>query len=348
MSKKVLSVFIVTTLSLSLFAGCGNKEEEHIAKDVQEVVDASTPEPTSTPAATATPRPTQMPIPTPEETEEPDDVEEEADVNEQGVDVSPQQEATTEVASNEMIGNWTDYLPDDYWDFLYEDDNYGESFASTGGTSSAGTNNSSTGSTTSSGGGVNSNSGNINSNTGNSTPSTGNTGNTTASEPSAPAAPAQSAQHTHSYTWVESSTTRVMACSCGETTGRVEDKIADGVWGYWGDASSLLTAVNNQRANGESYGTVDEWGNPNGWVTGLPALDNSLSASAQSIAISAAQGNSYSATGVHAGGSAQDAVSSWVGTGLMSNEKTTSGGVACLNKSNGDGTYTTIWVLVVG
>lgn len=213
-----------------------------------------------------------------------------------------------------------------------------------GNTSSA-ANSGSTSSSSSSNG--SSSSGNTAGNSG----SAGNTGNNTAGgsvSPKAEEQPATAAQHSHSYAWVENGDTRIMTCSCGATTGSAENKIADGVWGYWGDASALLTAVNNQRAYGERYTVSDELGNIIGVVEGLPALDNSLSASAQSLAISAAQTNSYYGRGIHAGGSAQDAVSSWVGTGLMSNEKTTSGGVACLNKSNGDGTYTTIWVLVVG
>lgn len=335
MKNKFLKVVAAMSVAALMLSGCGNKAEETIGEieDVQEVADASTPKPTSTPVTTATPKPTQTPTPSPEDVEGQEDE----------ADVSSEPENPDEIDWSKVL--WTDLIPDDYWNSSYDDNTSSGGYAYTDNNSAA---------NTTPGQNTTPNSGNsTTSGTNDMSPKTENSGSSSAPTNSgstsgaAPQTTTQPAQHTHNYVWVESGNTRIRTCSCGATTGSAENKIADGVWGYWGDASELLTAVNNQRANGESYGTVDEWGNPNGWVTGLPALDNSLSASAESLAISSAQTNSYYGQGIHAGGSAQDAVSSWVGQGLM-NRDTTSGGVACLAKSNGDGTYTVIWVLVVG
>lgn len=168
-------------------------------------------------------------------------------------------------------------------------------------------------------------------------------------------ATSEPAQHSHNYAWVESGDSRILTCSCGETTGITEYRYGS-VWGYYDDgaASTLFDFINNQRNSG-TY-TVQEQGFTIA-VENVPSLNLSgdLTSKAKSRAIEAAtnfsHGENHDECLAWGQGSAQETFEAWCYSQsharAMTDPEYVSGGTACFwfDSDNSGTNLTPIWVL---
>lgn len=166
--------------------------------------------------------------------------------------------------------------------------------------------------------------------------------------------------HEHNYTWtyVSDGDYKVNKCSCGNETGERAYNLGNGVYGQWKDsmASDLMTWTNLQRGNTTTV-PLDEVGNYLPMVVS-PPLNNTLSSQAKTRALQCVSDYSYNgmitideclAQGYD---NARSVSSAWMESPDHRDSSVyylyTQGGTACLwYDSDGNGTMTYIWVLVL-